>query len=326
MPQGGKSYHLIFKKPPLVRGEGVGVKVDQGVQGAQDALDFLSARCALVRGQGIEREGGGERAAMFRPVIPLERFGNGVLSGCKARVPRRGAGLRSAFSRHHCTENAPPRHPRHLTHDVVPVAMHVLQRLLHGLHMFDRHLEEMVSRAEETTELAEVRRRAKRRRQYPITLARLPPSTIEALRCGAARDILDVARIDEGDRTPAGRKHLTQRHPVYPRRFHGACRDTTGVQPVGQTMQVTGKGAKVLERLGIATCGHTDPMLLSAHIDASGMRVQDGQVRGKGRVLRAFFRHTCLQSGAERGEPGILLRQDTLGGGTLRGAKLFQLD
>ena len=88
--------------------------------------------------------------------------------------------------------------------------------------MFDRHLDEIVSMAEETAELADVLRRAKRRRQYPITMELLPPSTIEAIRFGAARDILDMARIDEGDRKPAGRKHLKQRNPVYPSRFHGA--------------------------------------------------------------------------------------------------------
>ena len=88
-------------------------------------------------------------------------------------------------------------------------------------------------------------------------------------------------------------------------------------------MQVTGKGANLLDRLGIAVRGHTDPMLLSAHIDAGGMRMDDGHVLGRGRVLLTFFRHTFLQSGEERreqGKTGILLSKDTIGEGTRQGS------
>jgi hypothetical protein len=63
-------------------------------------------------------------------------------------------------------------------------------------------------------------------------------------------------------------------------------------------------------------------MLLSAHIDAGGMRMDDGHVLGSGRVLLAFFRHTFLQSGGERreqGKTGILLSKDTMVEGTRQG-------
>lgn len=143
----------------------MGVKIDQGVTGAQDARDFLIASRDLLLSKIIEREGLGAREDMCRPVIPLERFGNGVLIRFDAIVPRRGSGLRIAFSRHNCTDNAHPRHTRHITHDVVQVEIHLIQRLLHVLNMFDRHLDEIVSMAEETAELADVLRRAKRRRQ-----------------------------------------------------------------------------------------------------------------------------------------------------------------
>src|SRR6266545_4515769 len=94
-------------------------------------------------------------------------------------------------------------------------------------------------------------------------------------------------------------------------------------------MQVTGKGAKFLDRLGIAVGGHTHPMLFSPHIDAGGMRMEDGQVLRRGLVLLAFFGHTFLQSGEEWGEQGkteLLLRKDTIVGGVLRAANLFHLE
>jgi hypothetical protein len=94
-------------------------------------------------------------------------------------------------------------------------------------------------------------------------------------------------------------------------------------------MQVTGKRAKFLDRLGIAIGGDADPMLLSSHVDASGMRMDDGHILGRGVVLLAFFGHTFLQSGVgsgEHGQTGCLLSKDTIGGGALRAASLFHLE
>ena len=137
----------------------MGFTIAQGIKGVEDALDFLIAGRDVVMRNIIQREGLGERADMVRPLIPLQRFGNGVRTGCDARVPIRREGLRVALSSDDRTENAPPRHACHITHHVVQVKMHVIQRLAHVLHMFDRHLEQIVSMAEETAELADVLRR-----------------------------------------------------------------------------------------------------------------------------------------------------------------------
>src|ERR1700740_300945 len=86
-------------------------------------------------------------------------------------------------------------------------------------------------------------------------------------------------------------------------------------------MQVTGKRTKFLDRLGIAIRGHTDPVFLSPHINAGGMRVDEGHILEGGRGLLAFFSHTFLQSRREReeqGKTGLLLRKDTRGGGERR--------
>jgi len=64
----------------------VGVKIDQGVKGAQDALDFLIARRDLLLSKIREREGLGEREDMFRPVIPLQRFGSRRLTASACAV------------------------------------------------------------------------------------------------------------------------------------------------------------------------------------------------------------------------------------------------
>ena len=172
------------------------VKIDQGFKGAEDTLDFLIAGRDVRLCKIIERQGLCACKDMFRPVIPLQRFGNGVLTGFNAIVPVRGSGARGAFPSHHRADNAHPRHAGHITHDAVQVEIHLIERLLHVLNMFDRHLDQIVSMAEETAELADGIRRTKRRRQQAIRLQLLQPSTIKALRFRASRHVLDVAGID----------------------------------------------------------------------------------------------------------------------------------
>jgi hypothetical protein len=305
------------------RGSGMVCRSDQGVPGAQDALHVLSAGRDLLLGKVREREGWGEREDMCRPVIPLQRLGHGVLRGCKARVPRRGSGLRIACSRHKSADKAPPRQAGHITADVMQVEMHLVQRLVQVLTMLDRHLEQIVSMAEEPAEPANVLRRAKRRRPYPITMELLPPSPIAASRFGAARDMRDMAGVAQGNRTPAGLEDLQERHPVYACGGHRHRGDTTGRSPIRQPRQVAGNRATFLHRLGIAVGGHTDPMLLGSHLDAGGMRVEHGHVLGRGGVLLVFFGHMFLQAGSawgEHGKTGILLRKDTIGEGARQGS------
>jgi hypothetical protein len=64
----------------------VGIKINQGRKGAEDTFDFLIAGRNLLLGKIIERQGLGEREDMFRSIIPLERFDNGVRTGFDAIV------------------------------------------------------------------------------------------------------------------------------------------------------------------------------------------------------------------------------------------------
>jgi len=206
----------------------VGFKIDQGIQCAEDALNFLIAGRDVLMCKIIQREGLGEREDMFRPVIPLQRFGNGVRTGCDAIVAILRSGTRVARSRDDRAENAHPRHACHITNNVVQVQIHLIQRLLHVLNMFDRHPDQIVSMAEETAELADVLRRTKRRRQQPIRMQLLEPSTIEAIRFRTPRDIFDVAGIDESDLKASGLEDLKQWNPVHPGGFHHDCGNPAG--------------------------------------------------------------------------------------------------
>jgi hypothetical protein len=302
-------------------GEGVGIKINPGRKGAEGTFDVLSAGRHVLLGTSRERQGLGEREAMCRAIIPLERLDNGVRTGFAAIVSILGSGARVAFSSDYRAEKAQTCHACHITHHVVQVQMHLVQRLVHVLHMFDRHLEQIVSMAEKPAELADVLRRTKRRRQPSIAMQLLEPPTSTAIRCRPPRDNFDMAGIDESDLKAAGFEDLKQRHPGHPGGFQHDSGNPTGCYPVGEPMQVTGKGAKVRDRLGIAIRGHTDPVLLSPHIDTCGMWMEHGHSFECTCVLLAFFSHTCLRSGEEWGEEGktgLLRCKDTRGGGRRR--------
>ena len=81
----------------------------------------------MLRGKVRECKRLGECEDTFGAVITLQGFGNGVGTGCEARVPRRGAGLRVALPRYESTENAQARHPGKSTPDMGQVEMHLSQ-------------------------------------------------------------------------------------------------------------------------------------------------------------------------------------------------------
>src|SRR5438093_9425014 len=209
-------------------GQGMGCRIDQGFKRAEDALDFLLAVGDVLLGKVIEGQRLGEREKMFRPVIALERFGNGLWTGCDAVVPILREGMGVALASDDRAEKTHARHAGHITHHVMQVKIHLIQGLLHMLNMLDYHPEQMVAMAEATPELTNVLGRTKRWRKPPITLELLQPSTIKALGFWASRDIFDVAGVAQGHLKAAGLKNLQPRNPVDARRFHHDRRDPTG--------------------------------------------------------------------------------------------------
>jgi hypothetical protein len=138
------------------------LRIDEGIKGGEDALNFLIAGRDVLLGKIIERKGLREREAMCRTIIPLQRFGNGFRTGCDARIAIRGSGMRMAFPSHNRAENTPTCHAGHSTHHVVEVEMHLVQGFVHMLDVLDRHLKQILPMAQQTAEPADVLRRAKR--------------------------------------------------------------------------------------------------------------------------------------------------------------------
>ena len=98
-------------------GPGLGGRIDAGRTRAEDALDCLIAVGEVLLGKVSERQRWGTRAKMCRPVIPRERFGHGLGTGCDAVVPRRRSGMGGS--------RAPAPSARSIRRPVTPVTSRI---------------------------------------------------------------------------------------------------------------------------------------------------------------------------------------------------------
>jgi hypothetical protein len=134
----------------------------------------------------------------------------------------------------------------------------------------------------------------------------------------ASRPVLHVAGMEQGDRTPTGVQPRQAWHPVPARGCSRHRGDPTGSAPVSPMRPVTGQGTPWLDRRGLAVGGDTSPRLCSPHLDAGGLRREEGQVLGRGCVLLALCGQTFRPSEEERGEQGargLLQSKETRGEG-----------
>ena len=88
-----------------------------------------------------------------------------------------------------------------------------------------------------------------------------------------ARQILRVPGVDEVHVEPARVEDLVERDPVDAGRLHGDGRDATLLEPIRETIEISGKAVKPSHRLRIAIGSDGDVMGAVAHIDPRGVRM-----------------------------------------------------
>ena len=179
--------------------EGLGITINQGRQGAEDACDFLIAGRQVLLGTIRECQGWGKRADMFRSLIALQRFDNGVQTGGDARVS--GRALRSAGralqQRSHGACAGRSRLSRHGSRGAgadacgpAPCACAAYVCPSSGSDGRDGGGDCGAGRGPQEDETTA---------PTPIPRQLLEPATITAIRCRTPRDIFDMAGIDERD-------------------------------------------------------------------------------------------------------------------------------
>ena len=97
--------------------------------------------------------------------------------------------------------------------------VHLVQRLLHALHMRRGGLNQALPMAEQRSQAADALRRAKRGGEQAEP--RAATAAIGNRRCRLpARHVLHVARVDEAHLEPARLEHLVERDPEHAGRLH----------------------------------------------------------------------------------------------------------
>jgi hypothetical protein len=155
--------------------------------------------------------------------------------------------------------------------------IHLLQGLLHVLNMHAGRLGEHLSLPQVAAQHTEVIGWPKGSGQQTKGMQLLNPLTIEYIGL-AARDILNVPRIDQLYFEASTIKQLEERYPVNPGRFHGHCGDATLLQPISQGMEVSSEGAKLTHRYFVTAFGYSDQMPLRTDVDAGGIDVDLSQI------------------------------------------------
>ena len=138
-----------------------------------------------------------------------------------------------------------------------------------------------------------------------------------------ARDVLDVARVDEDHLEAARVEDLEDGNPVDAGRFHRHVRDAARRQPVGEAVEIAGEGRERLHRVGVAIGGtatkcSADPQSMPAACGWSRSRAW-GDVTGLGRRTTALaFHGRLLYTGEQPPGTGMRMRGNLLNGITPR--------
>ena len=94
-----------------------------------------------------------------------------------------------------------------------------------------------------------------------------------------AGHVFDVAGVDEQDLQASGFEDVVDRDPVDAGGFHGDAGDATRDEPVGEALEVRGKGPEGLHGGGVPIRGNGDEVLGGTAVDAGDIdldAVEDG--------------------------------------------------
>ena len=184
-----------------------------------------------------------------------------------------GEDLGVALAGDEVAEDREPGLPDNVADDEGELQIHLDERLLHPADVVSGGVDEDVAVAHEGAQGENRPGRAEAAAQEPDTVQLTQPLTVLDIAL-AAGDVFDVAGVDEQDREPTRLEDVVDRDPIDAGGFHGDTGDATGDEPVGQPLEVGGKGWERLHRgrVPIGRDGHE--MFGRATVDAGDIDLQ----------------------------------------------------
>ena len=175
-------------------------------------------------------------------------------------VPMSCEGLRVALAGHDVAEDAEAGHPGDVADHQRELHVHLDQRFLHPLHQSTRALDQRGPMSEIPAQGDDAVGGTEAPAQQPEDVQVPEPFAVGHIAL-PAREILNMARIDEDHLEAARVEDLEDRNPIHPGGFHRHVGDAAGGQPVGQPLEVAGEGREGLDRRGVAIRRDGDEVL-----------------------------------------------------------------
>ena len=209
---------------------------------------------------------------MFGAEVALKRFGDVGFGVAAAVVAKFGELVRITFTGEDSADDGKAGLAGDIGDDEGEFEVHDLQSLVHMLNMLSTALDEGSAVAGVSSGGTGVFIRMERAAQEAEGMKLLDPLAILNIRFTTG-DIFEMMSIDEFDIKAAVIKDFKDGYPVDAGGFHGDGGDAAGREPIGELMEVGGKGGEGTDGLVITVRGNTDPDFGGTDIETGGVKV-----------------------------------------------------
>jgi len=186
-------------------------QVHLGLEGGISLFQFDIARPDLLPEKVIRLQGLPQHKHVLRLVVAAQRLGDLVFALGTVGVAMAGQLVRVALAHHDVADDLHPRLARDVADHIRQLDVHLLQGLLHVLDLSCARLDHAVAMSYQRAHCANVFGRTEGGAQQPIRVQLLYPLAIQNVGL-FARNVLEVARVDQIDFKPALLQHLTRTH------------------------------------------------------------------------------------------------------------------
>lgn len=213
-----------------------------------------------------------EREEVFGLKIAVEGPGHIFLGQLAFAMPELSQDVRVAFALENSLDDGHPGEPGDVREDGSEFDVHQLEGFLDVLDVGRTHFDEIIAMTDEGAQGADLRGRDERAAQQAVSVKLLDPLAIQNIGL-LARDVFNVAGVDDEDFKAARFENFEDRDPVDAGGFHGHGIDLSGCEPIRESMEISGEGGERADGSIEAVLGDGGPNLLIADIETSRVEI-----------------------------------------------------